>query len=189
MRAPWISTGHRVIHDQLLRVEEHDIETADGRRFTMPVLRGDLCAAVLPVHDDGTVTLVRQHRYALGRDTLEIPGGRVDHGEAVEEAGRRELQEETGLIAGELRHLGTYSSSLPIADETVAYYLAYRCKPSRGWEPDPDTEPVRLTIADALAREGQLPADTALLLRALDYEHLAASGSGVHGHAARAGRS
>ncbi len=44
--------------------------------------------------------MVRQFRYALERETLEIPAGKVDPGEKPEECVRRELLEETGYEAG-----------------------------------------------------------------------------------------
>ena len=55
---------------------------------------------VVPVHDDGTVTLVRQYRAAVDALVLEIPAGTRDKdGEAPEETARRELAEEAGLVA------------------------------------------------------------------------------------------
>lgn len=54
----------------------------------------------------GTFALVRQHRPVTGRESLEFPSGHVDAGETAEQAGRRELLEETGMIAGEMQLLG-----------------------------------------------------------------------------------
>ena len=62
------------------------------------------------MHDDGTVTLVRQYRAAVDAHVLEIPAGTARRdGEAPEDTARRELAEEAGLEAGALgaadRHL------------------------------------------------------------------------------------
>ena len=54
----------------------------------------------------GAFVLVRQYRPVTGRESLEFPSGHVDAGETAEQAGRRELLEETGMIAGEMQLLG-----------------------------------------------------------------------------------
>ena len=63
-------------------------------------------AAVLAVTTDGRVPLVRVYRPAVEQHVLELPSGGVDSGEAPEIAIRRELREETGCEANELRLLG-----------------------------------------------------------------------------------
>jgi 8-oxo-dGTP pyrophosphatase MutT (NUDIX family) len=66
--------------------------------------------AVTPAN---TVLLERQFRPPLGRDVLELPAGLVDPGEAMESAARRELIEETGWSARELRFLVEGPMSTP----------------------------------------------------------------------------
>lgn len=90
---PWIS----VREDQVLR--------PDGSPGIYGVV--DLqhpAVFIVPVTDEGEVLLVRQRRYAIGRESLEIPAGGTD-GEEVLVAARRELLEETGYDAAELRIL------------------------------------------------------------------------------------
>src|SRR5687767_14179290 len=57
----------------------------------------------------GRVLLVRQHRPVVDQDTIELPSGHVEAGETPEEAARRELLEETGMVAGEMELLGVMS--------------------------------------------------------------------------------
>lgn len=59
--------------------------------------------ALLPA---GKVLLVRQWRYGIGSETLEIPGGMVEPGEEPSVAAARELLEETGYRAGRIAYLG-----------------------------------------------------------------------------------
>jgi ADP-ribose pyrophosphatase len=81
--------------------------------------------AVVPWHDDGTITLVRQYRAALDAELLEIPAGLRDVAdEPPEETARRELVEEAGLRPGTLEHLVTFHNSPGFADEAVVVYLA-----------------------------------------------------------------
>ena len=54
----------------------------------------------------GNIVLVQQHRPVVGRDSVELPSGHIDPGETAEQAGRRELLEETGMIAQGMELLG-----------------------------------------------------------------------------------
>ena len=76
--------------------------------------------AVTPAN---TVLLERQFRPPLGRDVLELPAGLVDPGEAMEAAARRELIEETGWSARELRFLVEGPMSTGASTEIIRTYL------------------------------------------------------------------
>ena len=72
----------------------------DGDEFEREILRHPGVVVVVPLHDDGTVTLVRQYRVAIEQELLELPAGTRDvHGGAAELAAARELAEEAGLAA------------------------------------------------------------------------------------------
>jgi ADP-ribose pyrophosphatase len=79
---------------------------------------------VVPLHDDRTVTLVRQYRVALEGELLELPAGTRDleHEDPATTA-RRELAEEAGLDAGALEHLTTFYNAPGISDETITLFL------------------------------------------------------------------
>src|SRR5213080_1385654 len=65
-------------------------------------------AGALAVFDDGTVALVRQWRYVLGRYSLEISAGRIELGHTPAETAERELEEEMGLRAREFLPLSEF---------------------------------------------------------------------------------
>ena len=81
-------------------------------------------AAVVPFLDEHRLLMVRQWRYAIARETLEIPAGKVDPGESVEVCAQRELQEETGYEAGRLLHLISYFPAIGYSNETIRIYAA-----------------------------------------------------------------
>jgi 8-oxo-dGTP pyrophosphatase MutT (NUDIX family) len=97
----------------------------DGVEFERDVLRHPGVVAVVPLHDDRSVTLVRQYRVAIDREVLEIPAGTRDIvDEAPEVAAGRELAEEAGLTARELHELTTYFVAPGLTDEAIVLYLA-----------------------------------------------------------------
>ncbi len=61
--------------------------------------------AVIPIRSDGQLILVHQYRRGLGRVSCELPAGVIEPNESPMEAAARELLEETGAVATELRPL------------------------------------------------------------------------------------
>lgn len=108
-------------------------------------------AVIVPVHDDGTVVLVRQYRHPAVRYLLEAPAGTLAEGERPEVGAARELQEELGLLAGRLEKLSEFFVSPGFLEEKMWVFLATEL--SEGTQQLDDDEVldiVRLPIADAL---------------------------------------
>ena len=110
-------------------------------------------AGALPVFEDGTIALVRQWRYPLGRYSLEISAGRIETGQSPEETARRELEEEMGVRAAEMQKLGEFFVAPGWCEEKIHVYLARGLEASRqNLDDDEEIEVVRLSFDDALAR-------------------------------------
>ena len=108
-----------------LAVSVVDVEAPDGSRHEREVVRHPGAVGIVPLHDDGTVTLVRQYRAAIDRAIWEVPAGLRDvDGEPTDETARRELAEEAGLRADHVDHLVTFHNSPGFSDEAVVVYLA-----------------------------------------------------------------
>ncbi|HBG05352.1 MAG: DNA mismatch repair protein MutT [Geobacteraceae bacterium GWC2_58_44] len=105
-------------------VEQMDVLIGDQGWYTYQVVRHPGGAAVLPLHDDGSITLIRQLRPAVGNLLLEIPAGRLALGEEPELCAARELMEETGLKATSIESLGVLHPSPGVMDEVIHLYLA-----------------------------------------------------------------
>ena len=115
--------------------------------------------AVLPLHDDGTVTLIRQLRPAVDAVMLELPAGRLSPGEEPAACGVRELAEETGLVAGKLAPLGVIHPSPGVFDEVIHLFLATGLVQAEASQEDyEDIECVRVAFGEALAmaRDGRI---------------------------------
>jgi ADP-ribose pyrophosphatase len=77
-----------------------------GREHDFYILESGDWVNVIPLTPDGQVVMVRQYRHGIREVTLEVPGGLVGADDTPLEAARRELLEETGYEAGEIKLIG-----------------------------------------------------------------------------------
>jgi ADP-ribose pyrophosphatase len=167
---PWRTCQTHVALDHpVLRVERVTRRLAMGPPHDFVVLRSPDWVNVLPITPEGRVVLIRQWRQGSGRPSLEIPGGIIDPGESPEQAGARELLEETGYAAGRLLRLGQVNPNPALFGNTCHYYLALEAVPlaapclDDGERIEVLTRPVEDLAA--LVRDGSI--DHSLVLAAL----------------------
>lgn len=150
-----ITTARRVVYDgRVVRLEVHDVRLADGRPAVREIVRHAPAVAVLPRLPDGRVLLVRQYRKAVDARMVELCAGLREPDEPPEVAARRELREETGCEALELRHLGRVFVSPGYTDEWIDLFYAECDEPAaERMDPDEDEriEAVPMTRAELAA--------------------------------------
>ena len=153
----------------LFRVDRLHLLDPDDKPFERVVVRHPGAVTVVPVHDDGTVTLVRQYRAAVDALVLEIPAGTRDkEGEEPEATARRELAEEAGLEATRWELLiGTWNTP-GVSDQHTLIYLAtglssIPVRPQGVEEGYMTLETIHLDDVDALVADGSLRDETTVL--------------------------
>ncbi|CAB1128522.1 ADP-ribose pyrophosphatase [Candidatus Hydrogenisulfobacillus filiaventi] len=110
----------------------------------------DVCAVVAETPEG--VILVEQFRPALGKRILELPAGRLRRGEEPVEGARRELREETGYQADQLRLLARFYPSVGLSRHKVHLYYTYNPKPGpTDWDPTEEIE-VRIIPVQEIPR-------------------------------------
>lgn len=121
-----IPLSSETIYDgKILHVERWQVTCPNGLTATREIVVHKGAAAVVPVYADGTTLLVRQHRVAVDRVTLEIPAGKLDSAqEDPLDCAVRELAEETGLRAGRMTLLTSLLTTPGFCTEKIAVYLA-----------------------------------------------------------------
>ena len=103
--------------------------------------------SVFAVTRDGSFPLVRQFRPAVEMITLELPCGHIDKGQTPEQAARKELLEETGLVADELILVGMLAPDTGRLGNRLWCFFAPRAArdPVATFEPEADVEPIIYT--------------------------------------------
>lgn len=113
-----------VFQGRIVTVKLDKAQLPNGRLTSREVVEHPGGVAVLPLDADGCVTLVRQFRYPFQRVLLELPAGKLEKGEDHRACGLRELEEETGMTAGEFTYLGGLYLSPGYSSEVLHLYLA-----------------------------------------------------------------
>ena len=110
------------------RVDLDEVVLRDGRIGKRIKIDHPEAAAVLAFASEQEILMVRQFRYALGRETLEIPAGKVDPGETPEDCAARELAEETGYEPGTVRRIYTYAPAIGYSNERIHIFSGRNLK-------------------------------------------------------------
>ncbi len=135
------------------------VEYPSGNRSVREIAHHPGGAVTVPLLDDGRVILVRQLRYPLGRHILELPAGKLNPGEDPAIAAARELEEETGWVAGRLQKLTSIYTTPGFCDEELHLYLATGLTPSpdghRREEGEFTMTVEMIPLAEALAMVGR----------------------------------
>jgi ADP-ribose pyrophosphatase len=151
--------GEWVYRGVLLHVRRDRVWLSTGVEAVREYIDHPGAAAVIPLFDDGTVLMERQHRYPLGRELYEIPAGKIDPGEEPLATAQRELLEETGWVAASWQRLATIHPVAAYCNERIELFVATGLS-HRGVPPDihEPMEVFRLPVATALdwVRDGRI---------------------------------
>ena len=131
----------------------YDIADVDGKEAWREVVHHPGASAVVAIDEDNRIIMEKQFRYALNDYLLEIPAGKLDAGEDPLVCAKRELEEETGIIASEWISLGTIATSPGFCNEVIHLYIAKGL--SKGeihWDEDEYVEVERYTFDELLQR-------------------------------------
>ena len=120
-----MTASEEIFDGQVVHLFKDTVELPNGMPSTREVIRHMGAVGIVPMTEDGNVVMEEQFRYPLGRVVLEIPAGKLDSKEEDRlAAAKRELEEETGIVADEWIELGDYCPTAAICDEIITLYLA-----------------------------------------------------------------
>ena len=114
-----------VVYDgNFIKVLKDKVRLPDGSISMREYIIHPGAVAVLALLDNGNLVMERQFRYAPQQEFIELPAGKIDHGEDILITAQRELLEETGYVAREWTHLTTAWQCIGYADERMEYFIA-----------------------------------------------------------------
>lgn len=146
--------GKVVFDGKIIRLEHWTVKLPNGNLALREVACHPGAAAVVALDAEENIILVQQYRAPIGRLTLEIPAGKFDHvGEDPLECAKRELSEETGLVAESWRKLTVLETTPGFCNERIHIYLATGLKQGET-HPDEDefVATTRMPLREAVAR-------------------------------------
>lgn len=159
---PWrtVSTREAYVNPWIRVREDQVIKPTGGPGIYGVIEYKNIAVGVIPVDDEGFTWLVGQWRYCHERYEWEIPEGGCPAGESTVDAARRELLEETGIVAGKIEPLlSGIQLSNSTSNETCDIFIAtgltfLQAQP----EDTEELEVLRLPLAEAIqmARDGRI---------------------------------
>jgi ADP-ribose pyrophosphatase len=108
----------------IAKVHKVGLRMRDGKVVQRDYIHYPGASIIVPVLDDGSFVLIRNWRFAVNENLLELPAGCLDEGEDPSVCAVRELVEETGYTAGRLEYLGSFYTGPGISDELIHAYAA-----------------------------------------------------------------
>ena len=164
----------RVFDGRILNLRVDRVLFDDGIEATREVVEHRGASVIIPLLEDKRVLLVRQYRYAIGKELLEIPAGTCDEDESPEDCAKRELQEETGFTCDDLEKVLECYVAPGYSTEKIHFFLARSLRRTQQ-DPDEDerisVEPVSIPDALAKIRNGEICDGKSIcaLFRTLDF--------------------
>lgn len=113
-----------VFKGKVLRMVTEIVELPNGKEGYREIVKHPGAVAILAINDKGNVVLVEQYRRAIDKILFEIPAGKLEKGEDIDGAAKRELEEETGYKARKFTYLGKIYTAPGFTDEVIHIYKA-----------------------------------------------------------------
>ena len=129
-----IISSERIYEGAIINLRRDEVTVQNGTSYR-EIIEHNGGAVLAAVTDEGKMVMVRQYRKPAGRVMLEVPAGKIDSGEEPLSAAIRELKEETGYTATEVKFMTSFYPSVGYSEEVLYLYL---CTGLEQGEPDPD---------------------------------------------------
>ncbi len=122
-------SSQKIYNGRILSLRVDRVLLENGHETVREVIDHQGAAGVVAFDEEGKLLMVRQYRYPIGQELLELPAGKIDPGESPLQCAARELQEETGYRAEKLTELGRVYPAAAYDVELVHLFYAQGLTP------------------------------------------------------------
>ena len=144
-------SSEKIFSGALLHVYKDKVSLPDESTSYREWIDHPGASAVLPVFESGEVQFVKQFRYPLRQNFIEVPAGKIDAGEDPLITAKRELEEETGIKGKKWVSLGLFHPCIGYTNEAIYLYVAWDLEVSDNHMDDDEfLKPVRLPFKKAV---------------------------------------
>ncbi len=160
MAAETTLSQRRIYDGKILNIRVDEVRLSNGNVTTREVVEHGGACGIVAFDEQGRLLMVRQYRYPMGCEVLELPAGKMDPGETPLECAARELEEETGYRAESFQPLGDIYPIAAYCCEIVHLFLAGPLtRGAQHLDPDEflDLLPVDFDEALAMVLDGRIP--------------------------------
>lgn len=138
-----------VYNGKRVKVEEVRYKNGNMEIYREHVIPGD-SVVILPITDDGYIIMIKEPRTAIDNIVFGLPAGQLEKDEEPEIGAKRELQEETGYIAGNIEVMRSFYPSCGYSSEKITIFLATNLKMGkRHLDDTEDIEVVKIKLESA----------------------------------------
>lgn len=124
-------SSEKIFEGKVFDITKDEIQLVNGNTALREVVHHNGGASVVAINEKGEVALVRQFRYAAGREMVEIPAGKIEPGEDPKNTAIRELEEEAGVKAEKITDFGQVLPTCAYCTEIIYIYLATGLTPAK----------------------------------------------------------
>ena len=115
----------KIIYQGLfLDVRRDEVRLPNGNTSIREWIKHPGAVCIIPRLPDNKIALIRQYRYPVQQEMIELPAGKLDKNEIPANCAMRELEEEIGYRAEKLTFLTNIHPAIGFADEVMGLYLA-----------------------------------------------------------------
>jgi ADP-ribose pyrophosphatase len=133
----------RVYEGRIINLRLDSVVLENGNTAMREVVEHPGAVGIVALKENGDIVMVKQYRKAVEQVLLELPAGKLEQGENPLDCAARELTEETGYTAGDLRYLVSFYTSPGFSNEIMHMFLATNLKEGKK---DPDDDEMVETV-------------------------------------------
>lgn len=153
---PWKTIKRKVVYEDKYgyKLREDEVRTPSGSKGKYTVFEGSGYVVIVAINSHNQVFLVRQWRYTIEEESLELPAGTIDKNESPLKTAKRELKEEVGVTSNEWIDLGWHWLGNGVMNIKGHVFLALNIKvyDSNSLEDDEKLKVEKIDFNDAIRR-------------------------------------